>query len=72
MPGTIGACYNAYKAYRWGDPYIRLVATLADPRRLSIDVGAHLGDYIFFMRRHSAGGAYALPLRSGASIVGLR
>ena len=55
MPGTIGACYNAYKAYRWGDPYIRLVATLADPRRLSIDVGAHLGDYIFFMRRHSAG-----------------
>ena len=54
-PGNIGAYYNAYKAYRWGDPYIRLVASLADRQRLAVDVGAHLGDYTFFMRRHAAG-----------------
>jgi FkbM family methyltransferase len=54
-PGQVGAYYNAYKTYRWGDPYLRLIASLADRSRLSIDVGAHLGDYTFFMRRHSAG-----------------
>ena len=54
-PGKIGVYYNAYKAYRWGDPYIRLVAFLADRSRLSVDVGAHAGDYTFFMHRHSAG-----------------
>jgi len=54
-PGAVGAYYSAYKTYRWGDPYVRLIASLADPTRLAIDVGAHLGDYTFFMRRHSAG-----------------
>lgn len=54
-PGPIAATYCAYKAWRWGDPYIRLIRELADPKRLAIDVGAHLGDYTFFMRRHSAG-----------------
>ena len=54
-PGLVGNYYNAYKAYRWGDPYIRLIAGLADPRRLAIDVGAHLGDFTFFMRRHTCG-----------------
>ena len=54
-PGTIGSYYNAYKAYRWGDPYIRLIASLADRARLAVDIGAHLGDYTFFMRRHAAG-----------------
>ncbi|MDE2200307.1 MAG: FkbM family methyltransferase [Rhodospirillales bacterium] len=53
--GPVGTWYGAYKAYRWGDPYIRLVASLADRARLAIDVGAHLGDYTFFMRRHAAG-----------------
>ena len=52
-PGAVGAYYNAYKTYRWGDPYIRLIAHLADPGRLAIDVGAHAGDYTFFMRRHA-------------------
>lgn len=54
-PGAVGAYYNAYKTYRWGDPYLRLIGSLADPSRLAIDVGAHLGDYTFFMRRHAAG-----------------
>jgi FkbM family methyltransferase len=53
-PGEIGAYYNAYKTYRWGDPYLRLIASLADRSKLAIDVGAHLGDYTFFMRRHAA------------------
>ena len=47
--------YNAYKTYRWGDPYLRLIASLANPPRLAVDIGAHLGDYTFFMRRHAAG-----------------
>jgi FkbM family methyltransferase len=55
IPGEAGAYYNAYKTYRWGDPYLRLIASLADRSRLAIDVGAHFGDYTFFMRRHSAG-----------------
>src|SRR5260221_9656663 len=54
-PGAVGAYYNAYKTYRWGDPYLRLIASLADRSRLAVDVGAHLGDYTFFMRRHAAG-----------------
>ena len=54
-PGEVGAYYNAYKTYRWGDPYLRLIASLADRSRLAVDVGAHLGDYTFFMRRHAAG-----------------
>ena len=53
-PGVIGAYYNGYVTYRWGDPYLRLVASLADRNRLAVDVGAHKGDYTFFMRRHSA------------------
>lgn len=53
-PGAVGAYYDAYKTYRWGDPYVRLIASLADRSRLAIDVGAHLGDYTFFMRRHAA------------------
>ncbi len=52
-PGAIGAYYNAYKTYRWGDPYLRLIASLADRSRLAVDIGAHLGDYTFFMRRHA-------------------
>ena len=39
-PGTIGTYYNAYTNYRWGDPYLRLVAALADRNRLAIDIGA--------------------------------
>jgi FkbM family methyltransferase len=55
VPGAVGAYYNAYKTYRWGDPYLRLIASLADRSRLAVDVGAHLGDYTFFMRRHAGG-----------------
>ena len=55
FPGAIGAHYCGYKAYRWGDPYLRLVSLLADRSRLSVDIGAHEGDYAYFMRRHSAG-----------------
>jgi FkbM family methyltransferase len=53
-PGAIGTYYNAYKTYRWGDPYLRLIASISDRSRLAIDVGAHRGDYTFFMRRHAA------------------
>jgi FkbM family methyltransferase len=52
--GPLGAHYCAYKEYRWGDPYLRLVRELAAPDRISVDVGAHVGDWTYFMRRHSA------------------
>lgn len=55
FPGAIGAHYCGYKAYRWGEPYLRLVSLLADRSRLSVDIGAHEGDYTYFMRRYSAG-----------------
>jgi FkbM family methyltransferase len=52
-PGEIGSWYAAYKDYRWGDPYARLVSSLADASRLAVDVGAHFGEYTFFMRLFS-------------------
>lgn len=53
-PGAIGTRYRAYRVWRWGDPYVRLVPLLADRLRLAVDVGAHQGDYTYFMRRHAA------------------
>jgi FkbM family methyltransferase len=53
-PGPIGASITAYREWRWGDPYLRLLRPLCDPRRASVDVGAHAGLYTWFLRRHSA------------------
>ena len=51
--GPVGAWYNAYCEYRWGDPCLRLISSLADRKRLAIDVGANVGTYSFFMRRYA-------------------
>jgi FkbM family methyltransferase len=53
-PGEVGSYYAAYKTYRWGDPHLRLISSLADRTRLAVDVGAHIGEYTFFLRRHAA------------------
>jgi FkbM family methyltransferase len=54
-PGRIGALYHGYRDYRWGDPHLRLVAALADPKRLGVDIGANRGEFTFFIDRHAAG-----------------
>ncbi len=51
--GALGSHYAAYKDWRWGDPHVRIVDLLCDRSKLSVDVGAHLGDYTYFMRRAS-------------------
>lgn len=51
--GAIGAWYNAYREYRWGDPCLRQISSLADRNRVALDVGANVGTYSFFMRRYA-------------------
>jgi FkbM family methyltransferase len=53
-PGPLGAYGSAYREWRWGDPHVRLLRRLCDPRRASVDVGAHAGSYAWFLRRYSA------------------
>lgn len=53
--GALGSHYAAYKEWRWGDPHVRIVDLLCDRAKLAVDVGAHLGDYTYFMRRASRG-----------------
>ena len=53
-PPRIAVHWHAYKEWRWGDPLVRHLKRLCDPDKLSIDVGAHTGAYLYFMRRHSA------------------
>lgn len=52
--GAIGSAWLAYKWYRWGDPHVRLLSRLCDRRRISVDVGAHFGEFTIFMRFFSA------------------
>ena len=42
-----------YQSYRWGEPELRLVGRLADPRRIAIDVGGYDGEYTRAMKRHA-------------------
>lgn len=44
----------AYKNYLWGDPIIRRLRELADPRRTAVDVGANIGVYSYFLAKHCA------------------
>lgn len=53
-PGPVGAHASAYREWRWGDPYVRLLRYLCDRRRTSIDIGAHAGSYTWFLRRYSS------------------
>jgi FkbM family methyltransferase len=41
----------AWRNYRRGEPEIRLLRELVDPGRATIDIGAYLGAYTFFLRR---------------------
>jgi len=43
--------WRAWQATRFGEPEIRLLRYLVDPRRTAIDIGAAEGVYAFFLRR---------------------
>jgi FkbM family methyltransferase len=43
--------WRAWQAARFGEPEIRLLRYLVDPRRTAIDIGAAEGIYAFFLQR---------------------
>jgi len=54
LPPDLRIRYLYRRALRAGESEIGLVRYLADPRRVSIDVGANKGIYSYAMLRHSA------------------
>ncbi len=53
VPAALYIRYRAIKEYRRGEPEIRLLRYLVDPRRNSVDVGANKGVYTYYLARHS-------------------
>ena len=41
----------AYKNYLLGDPILRRLSELVDPRRTAVDIGAHLGIFTYFLAK---------------------
>jgi len=44
---------SAIDHYRNGEPEIRLLRRLCDPRRDAVDIGANIGTYTYFLRRYA-------------------
>ncbi len=44
----------AYKNYFLGDPILRRLPELVDPRRTAVDVGAYVGIYTYFLAKRCA------------------
>lgn len=55
VPGRIDLLYHLWRERRRGEREIGLVPFLADPTRLSLDIGANRGIWAEAMRRHSRG-----------------
>ncbi len=53
LPETAVARLQAADHYLNGEPEIRLLPHLCDANRMSLDIGANIGTYTYFMRRHS-------------------
>jgi FkbM family methyltransferase len=53
VPPGLYIRYLVAKAYLKGEAELKLVPFLADPQRLSLDVGANKGVYSYVLRRHS-------------------
>lgn len=53
VPGPLYIRYLVAKAWRKGEAELRLVPFLADPARVSLDVGANKGIYAHVLARHS-------------------
>ncbi len=65
--------YRAHKYLSRIDPEMGLIRFMADPRRISLDVGANLGLFTYYLARHSAH-VHAfepnpLPLRALGAVV---
>lgn len=40
--------------YYWrGEPELRLLSTLCDPKKIAVDVGANIGTYTYFLQKHA-------------------
>jgi len=53
IPPRLALRWDLFHALRRGERELRLVPTLADPNRISIDVGANRGVWTEMLRRHS-------------------
>ncbi len=53
MPEMLLAHLQAADHYLQGEPEIRLLPRLCDRTKVSLDIGANIGTYTYFMRRHS-------------------
>ena len=53
VPPTLYYRMRAHRELRRGEAELRLLPSLLDPRRNSIDVGANKGVYTYWMQRHS-------------------
>jgi FkbM family methyltransferase len=53
VPPRLRIHWVALRNWLGGEPELRVVAWLCDPTRASIDVGASMGIYAYFMRRRS-------------------
>ncbi|MFT7473532.1 MAG: FkbM family methyltransferase [Verrucomicrobiales bacterium] len=55
LPATLDTPLRAIKYWIDGTPEIRLTKLLSDPERMSIDVGANIGQFTWWMRRYAKG-----------------
>jgi FkbM family methyltransferase len=53
LPSAALAHLQSYDHYYHGEPEIRLLSAICDPALISLDVGANIGTYTYFMRRYS-------------------
>lgn len=53
LPPHFSKHYGAYRRWRWGDPSIRLLPHHCSKNRSSLDIGANLGTFTYFMAFNS-------------------
>ena len=53
LPASWSVHLRAAKHWLTGEPEIRILALICDRERASVDVGANVGIYSYFLRRHS-------------------
>jgi FkbM family methyltransferase len=69
VPGGFRLRKRALQAWMHGERELRLLALLCDRHALSLDVGASVGIYSYFLRRHSAGVVAFEPVPEYAAFI---
>ncbi|SHJ27374.1 FkbM family methyltransferase [Wenxinia saemankumensis] len=69
MPAPIRVAHRARRAWRTGEPELRLVPKLCSPDLWSVDIGANTGVYTWHMARWSAGVAAFEPQPAHAAVL---